>query len=83
VLIKARIKTKPTKQWQVGRELKRRLKKKFGELDIEIPYPQMDLHVREAAKTLQNQALNQEALKQAIREVLEETRAGESNGSGQ
>jgi small conductance mechanosensitive channel len=39
VIIKARIKTKPIKQWNVGREFNRRLKKRFDELGIEIPLP--------------------------------------------
>jgi small conductance mechanosensitive channel len=39
VVIKARIKTIPTKQWWVGREFNRRMKYKFDELDIEIPFP--------------------------------------------
>ncbi len=47
VVIKARIKTKPISQWKVGRELNRRFKKRFDELGIEIPFPQMSLSVRE------------------------------------
>jgi small-conductance mechanosensitive channel len=45
VIIKARIKTKPIKQWGVGREFNRRLKKKFDELDIEIPFPHMTVYM--------------------------------------
>lgn len=37
VVIKARIKTKPIKQWAVGREFNLRLKRKFDELNIQIP----------------------------------------------
>lgn len=37
VIIKARIKTKPIKQWAVGREFNLRLKRKFDELNIQIP----------------------------------------------
>ncbi len=44
VMIKARIKTKPIKQWRVGREFNRRLKKKFDELNIEIPFPHMTIY---------------------------------------
>lgn len=40
VVIKARIKTLPGQQWKVGREMNRRLKKRLGELGIEIPFPQ-------------------------------------------
>ena len=44
VVIKARIKTKPSQQWRVGREFNRRLKKKFDELNIEIPFPHITLY---------------------------------------
>jgi moderate conductance mechanosensitive channel len=44
VIIKARIKTKPVKQWRVGREFNRRLKKKFDELGIEIPFPHVTVY---------------------------------------
>lgn len=39
VIIKFRIKTKPIKQWEVSREFRRRLKHRFDELGIEIPFP--------------------------------------------
>ncbi|MBN3040390.1 MAG: mechanosensitive ion channel [Candidatus Omnitrophica bacterium] len=39
VTIKFRIKTLPIKQWEVSREFKRRLKNRFDELGIEIPFP--------------------------------------------
>jgi small conductance mechanosensitive channel len=39
VIIKARIKTRPGKQWQVGREFQRRLKLAFDAQGIEIGYP--------------------------------------------
>ena len=44
VIIKARFKTKPIKQWRVGREFNRRLKKKFDELNIEIPFPHVTFY---------------------------------------
>ena len=40
VVIKARIKTLPIKQWAVGREFNRRMKMAFDKKGIEIPYPQ-------------------------------------------
>ena len=43
VVIKARIKTRPIKQWSVGREFNRRMKIKSDELGIEIPYPHTTL----------------------------------------
>lgn len=39
VTIKFRIKTLPSKQWEVARELRRRIKNRFDELGIEIPFP--------------------------------------------
>jgi small conductance mechanosensitive channel len=44
VVIKLLVTTKPLKQWAVKRELLRRIKRKFDELGIEIPFPQMVLH---------------------------------------
>ncbi|MFP5297456.1 MAG: hypothetical protein ACLGHL_00515 [Actinomycetota bacterium] len=31
--------TKPAKQWEVGRELRERIKVAFDEANIEIPFP--------------------------------------------
>jgi len=45
VVIKARIKTRPIKQWRVGREFNRRLKKAFDEKSIEIPFPHMTVYM--------------------------------------
>jgi small-conductance mechanosensitive channel len=45
VVIKARTKTKPIRQWAVGREFNRILKKKFDEKNIEIPYPHLTFYV--------------------------------------
>lgn len=45
VIIKARIKTKPIKQWGVGREFNRRMKKRFDELGIEIPFPHRTIYL--------------------------------------
>lgn len=47
VIIKARITTKPIKQWQVGREFNRRMKKRFDELGIEIPFPHRTIYFGE------------------------------------
>ena len=45
VIIKARTKTKPSKQWRVAREFNRRLKIKFDEKNIEIPFPHLTLYL--------------------------------------
>ncbi|MGB2989297.1 MAG: mechanosensitive ion channel family protein, partial [Candidatus Zixiibacteriota bacterium] len=45
LIIKARTKTKPIKQWRVAREFNRRLKKKFDQKDIEIPFPHVTLYM--------------------------------------
>ncbi|MFO1067431.1 MAG: mechanosensitive ion channel family protein [Geminicoccaceae bacterium] len=39
LVIKARIKTRAGEQWRVAREFNRRIKLRFDELGIEIPYP--------------------------------------------
>lgn len=43
IIIKARTTTLPIKQWRVGREFNRRLKKRFDEIGIEIPFPHVTL----------------------------------------
>ncbi len=45
VVIKARIKTLPIKQWNVGREFNARLKKAFDSKNIEIPFPHLTLYM--------------------------------------
>lgn len=39
VVIRGRFKTLPGKQWMVGREFNRRVKRRFDELGISIPFP--------------------------------------------
>jgi small conductance mechanosensitive channel len=46
--IKGRLRTRPIKQWEVGREFRRRLKKAFDESGIQIPLPQRSLSVHPA-----------------------------------
>ncbi len=47
LIIKARTTTKPIKQWRVGREFNLRLKKKFDQRNIEIPFPHVTLYLGE------------------------------------
>lgn len=51
VVICTRIKTEPLQRWAVAREFNRRIKKRFDELGIEIPYPHMKLIVAGASPT--------------------------------
>ena len=50
VIIKCRIKTVPIKQWRVGREMNRRIKKTFDAKGIEIPFPHHTLYWGEPKK---------------------------------
>ena len=50
VVIKGRIKTKPIRQWGVGREFLRRIKLAFDEKGIEIPFPHQTLYFGEDSK---------------------------------
>jgi small conductance mechanosensitive channel len=46
IVIKFFIKTRPLKQWAVRREFNRRIKNKFDELGIEIPFPHRTVYHR-------------------------------------
>ncbi|MFH1857031.1 MAG: mechanosensitive ion channel domain-containing protein [Candidatus Omnitrophota bacterium] len=66
VTIKFRIKTLPIKQWEIAREFRRRLKNRFDELGIEIPFPHRTLYWgigkdNEWVKNLAEQAFRKEA----------------------
>ena len=50
VTIKVRIKTLPLKQWEVGRELRRRIKKTFDARGIELPFPHLSVYFGEASR---------------------------------
>ena len=47
VVIRARFTTEPGTQWQVGREFLRRIKRRFDELEIEIPFPHRTIYMGE------------------------------------
>ncbi len=57
VVIKGRIRTKPIRQWQVGREFLRRVKQAFDSNNIEIPFPHQTLYFGEASKPIDVQIL--------------------------
>jgi moderate conductance mechanosensitive channel len=46
VVIRTLIRTQPGSQWNVAREFRRRLKKRFDRERLEIPFPQRQVHVR-------------------------------------
>ena len=50
VIIKCRIKTRPIRQWLVGREMNRRIKKTFDAKGIEIPFPHRTIYWGEPKK---------------------------------
>jgi small conductance mechanosensitive channel len=49
LVVKARIKTVPLKQWVVGRELRRRIVRLFAERGIQMPTPHMTLRMEKNA----------------------------------
>jgi small conductance mechanosensitive channel len=57
VVIKGRIKTRPIRQWMVGREFLRRVKYAFDEKGIEIPFPHRSIYFGEASKPFEFEAL--------------------------
>ena len=59
VMIKGRIRTLPIKQWDVGREYLRRLKKAFDAAGVEIPFPHRSVYFGEASKPFVTQLLNE------------------------
>lgn len=50
LVVKARIKTVPLKQWVVGRELRKRIARTFVERGIELPTPHMTVHMDRNSK---------------------------------
>ncbi len=52
VVVKLMVKTRPLKQWEVKRELLRRIKNRFDELGIEIPFPHRTVYHRGEAENL-------------------------------
>ncbi len=69
VVIRARYKTMPIKQWTVGREYRKRLKKAFDAHNIEIPFPHRTIYWGEEIKPLE---LETKEKKQTIKKSSKE-----------
>ena len=59
MIIKFHIKTIPLQQWIVRRELLRRIKLRFDQEGIEIPYPHQALYLRSADGSPLEKALSE------------------------
>ena len=46
VTLRVLLRTLPGRQWEVGREFRRRIKDRFDREQIEIPFPQQTIHVK-------------------------------------
>ena len=66
VTIKGRLKTKPIKQWDVGREYRRRVKYRFDAEGIEIPFPHRSIYFGEASKPIAAQLLNSDQVTKTV-----------------
>jgi small-conductance mechanosensitive channel len=60
VIIKGRIRTKPVRQWEVGREYLRRIKHAFDANNIEIPFPHRTIYAGETGKPFPVQLFEKE-----------------------
>lgn len=70
VILKMRIKTQPGQQWAVGREINRRIKKRFDAEGIEIPFPHVSLYFGEASAPFKLKL--DDAAREEIRTVVRE-----------
>ena len=57
VTLRLRVKTNPSTQWSVERELRLRLKEAFDAAGIEIPFPQRVLHLQSRGEASDNEAI--------------------------
>lgn len=78
VMIKMRIKTVPGQQYAVGREMNRRIKKRFDAEGIEIPFPHRSLYFGEASAAFKFK-LDDESREQIRAIVREEVAAAKQS----
>jgi small conductance mechanosensitive channel len=87
IIIKARIKTKPIKQWMVGREMNKRIKKRFDQEGVEIPFPHRTIYFGEASKPfdihMEENKDNEVMVKKWIRDILAEDTQGSNKEKGE
>ena len=77
VVIKARMKTLPIKQWTVGREFNRRLKKRFDEDRIEIPFPHRTVYYGDKPE----KHSEPDEIRRVVREEIERARTPQAAGN--
>ncbi len=65
VVIQGRIKTRPIKQWEVGREYLRRLKRRFDQEGIEIPFPHRTFSFADTSSPIITKLMEQGRTEQA------------------
>lgn len=80
VIIKMRIKTQPGRQWAVGRQLNRRIKKRFDAEGIEIPFPHCSLSFGEASAAFQFKL--DDGAREEIRAIVREEVAAAKQSAG-
>jgi small-conductance mechanosensitive channel len=84
VVIRARIRVKPGTQWGMKREFNRRMKNRFDELGIEIPFPQQTISFGEdtESSTLADRPVvrDKPATKDKARNVQDRGDASDSDG---
>jgi small conductance mechanosensitive channel len=68
LVIKGRLKTRPIKQWDVGREFRRRIKYAFDRAGIEIPFPHRSLYFGEASAPFLTQMLGPREPSEPVRQ---------------
>ena len=84
VIIRARLKTRPSLQWKLGREYNRRLKKAFDEQGIEIPFPHRTVYwgeTKQGQLPLQVETRRDEGAKKGV--VLDTPERGEGDIVGE